>query len=99
MSPGYPASYWEESILKMKAGGINTIATYVFWNIHERVEGSFDWQGDLNLKRFLELIEKNGMYAIVRMGPFCHGEIRNGGLPDWIYGRPFGYSRCLSRLF
>lgn len=102
----YPTAYWEESILKMKAGGINTIATYVFWNIHEREEGRFDWQGNLNLKRFLELIEKNGMYAIVRLGPFCHGEIRNGGLPDWIYGRPFeirsndsGYLDYVNRLY
>jgi beta-galactosidase len=85
----YPAEYWEESIRKMKAGGITTIATYVFWNLHEREEGNFDWTGDLNLRRFLELVEKNGMYAIVRIGPFCHGEMRNGGMPDWIYGRKF----------
>ena len=85
----YPSKYWEESIQKMKAGGINTIATYIFWNIHERIEGQFDWEGNLNLRRFIELIEKNGMYAIVRMGPFCHGEMRNGGIPDWLYGRTF----------
>nr|WP_321452738.1 beta-galactosidase [uncultured Carboxylicivirga sp.] len=81
--------YWEEEILKMKAGGINTIATYVFWNLHERKEGTFDWSGDLNLRKFLELIEKHDLYAIVRVGPFCHGEMRNGGLPDWLYGRTF----------
>ncbi len=85
----YPAEYWEESIRKMKAGGITIIATYVFWNLHEREEGNFDWTSDLNLRLFLELVQKNGMYAIVRMGPFCHGEIRNGGMPDWIYGRKF----------
>jgi hypothetical protein len=101
-----PAGTWEESILKMKAGGINTVATYVFWNIHERREGSFDWQGDLNLRRFLELVEKCGLHAIVRMGPFCHGEMRNGGLPDWLYGRPFevrsndpGYLQYVDRLY
>ncbi len=101
-----PAATWEESILKMKAGGINTVATYVFWNIHERTEGSFEWQGDLNLRRFLELVEKSGMHAIVRMGPFCHGEMRNGGLPDWLYGRPFevrsndpGYLHYVDRLY
>lgn len=85
----FPSKYWEESIRKIKAGGINTIATYIFWNIHERTEGKFDWEGNLNLRRFIELIEKNGMYAIVRMGPFCHGEMRNGGIPDWLYGRTF----------
>ncbi len=85
----YPSHYWEESIKKIKAGGINVIATYVFWNLHERKEGVFDWSGNLNLRYFVELCEKNDMYLIVRMGPFCHGEIRNGGLPDWLYGRTF----------
>ncbi|MBS2099415.1 beta-galactosidase [Carboxylicivirga linearis] len=85
----FDEKYWEEEVLKMKAGGINTIATYVFWNLHERKEGIFDWTGDLNLKKFLELINKHQLYAIVRVGPFCHGEMRNGGLPDWLYGRTF----------
>lgn len=85
----YPAKYWDESIKKMKAGGINVIATYVFWNIHEREEGVFDWSGNLNLRRFAELCEKNNVFLIVRMGPFCHGEMRNGGIPDWLYGRTF----------
>lgn len=84
----YPAEYWDEAIRKMKAGGINVIATYVFWSIHERAEGVFDWSGDRNLRRFLERCAAHDMRAIVRMGPFCHGEVRNGGIPDWIYGRP-----------
>jgi len=85
----YPSQYWDESIKKMKAGGINVIATYVFWNIHERSEGQFDWTGDLNLRHFAELCAKNDIFLIVRMGPFCHGEMRNGGVPDWMYGRTF----------
>jgi len=102
----YPEAYWEESIMKMKAGGINIIATYVFWNLHERKEGSFDWSGDLNLRKFVELIGKHGLYSIVRLGPFCHGEIRNGGIPDWLYGRPFeirsndpGYLAYVDKLY
>ena len=85
----FPSDYWEEEILKMKSGGINVIATYVFWNIHERREGEFDWSGDLDLRKFVQLVKKHDLYAIIRMGPFCHGEIRNGGIPDWLYGRPF----------
>jgi hypothetical protein len=81
--------YWEEEILKMKSGGINVIATYVFWNIHETEEGVFDWTGNKDLRKFLLLCKKHNMNAIVRIGPFCHGEIRNGGIPDWMYGRPF----------
>jgi len=85
----YPYKYWEEEILKMKAGGMTVIPTYVFWNIHEEEEGVFDWTGDRNLRRFVELCAKNNVWTMVRIGPFCHGEIRNGGFPDWLYGRPF----------
>jgi len=102
----FPENYWEEQILKMKSGGINVIATYVFWNIHESKEGVFDWTGDRNLRKFLELCKKHEIFALVRIGPFCHGEIRNGGLPDWIYGRPFeirsndeGYLFYVKRLY
>src|SRR5437868_3909133 len=84
----YPHQYWEESILKMKAGGINVIATYVFWILHEPKEGQFDWEGDRNLKEFAALCAKHHMYLIVRVGPYGHGEIRNGAIPDWLYGRP-----------
>ena len=85
----YPAADWDDELRKMKAGGINVVATYVFWNLHERREGQFDWAGDLDLRRFIGLAKKAGLRAIVRVGPFAHGEIRNGGLPDWLYGRSF----------
>lgn len=84
----YPNQFWDEAIKKMKAGGINVIATYVFWNIHEETEGKFRWDGDRNLRKFIELCKKNNIYVIVRLGPFYHGEIRNGGLPDWLMGKP-----------
>lgn len=80
---------WENTILKMKAGGINTIATYVFWIHHEEVEGRFCFDGRRNLRKFVELCGRHGMYVIVRIGPFSHGEVRNGGLPDWLYGKPY----------
>jgi beta-galactosidase len=85
----YPDKYWGESLRKMKAGGINIIATYVFWNIHEEHEGIFNWEGDKDLRKFIGLCAKNDFKVIVRIGPYCHGEIRNGGLPDWLFARPF----------
>lgn len=84
----YPAEQWEEQILKIKAGGVNVIPTYVFWNIHEEVEGIYNWEGNRNLRHFIELCHKCGLQTIVRIGPFCHGEIRNGGLPDWLFAKP-----------
>jgi hypothetical protein len=84
----YPRQYWEEQLKKMKAGGISVVATYVFWNLHEFKEGVFDWSGNLDVRHFVTLCQKNGLDVIMRVGPFAHGEMRNGGLPDWLYGRP-----------
>lgn len=102
----YPKKYWDESIRKIKAGGVNVIATYVFWNLHEENENIFDWKGDKDLHYFLKLCQKNNIEAIVRIGPFCHGEIRNGGLPDWLLGRPLSirsndpaYLKYVERLY
>lgn len=82
-------SRWEDEIIKIKMCGINVIATYVFWIHHEEEEGIFDFEGSRNLRKFVELCKKHGIYVIVRIGPFDHGEVRNGGIPDWMYGKPF----------
>ena len=84
-----PREQWEEQILKLKAGGINVIATYVFWALHEPKESDSRWTGNLDLRHFLELCKKHNMWTIVRICPFCHGEMRSGSIPDWIYGRTF----------
>ncbi len=102
----YPEDCWETEIRKMKISGINIVATYIFWNHHEEIEGEFEWQGNRNLRRFVDVCARNGMNVILRVGPFCHGEVRNGGLPDWLFGRSFdvrsndeGYLRYVRRLF
>lgn len=91
-------SRWEDEIIKMKMCGINVIATYVFWIHHEEEEGVFDFSGSKNLRRFIELCQKHHMYVILRIGPFDHGEVRNGGFPDWLYGKSFE-SRKLNEGF
>ena len=80
----YPAIGWEEQILKMKAGGLNTIAVYIFWNNHEEDEGVFTWTGGRDIRRFVELCAKHGMCVFLRAGPFCNGECINGGLPQFL---------------
>jgi hypothetical protein len=80
----YPENEWREELLKMKAGGVDIVATYIFWIHHEEIEGEFDWSGRRSLRRFIETAREVGLDAIVRCGPWCHGEVRNGGLPDWI---------------
>lgn len=79
-----PRTDWEESILKMKASGVTVIATYVFWNFHEEVKGKYTWGGNKDLHHFLELCKQHGVYVWLRIGPWCHGEVRYGGLPDWL---------------
>ncbi|MCA0755422.1 beta-galactosidase [Paenibacillus sp. N4] len=79
---------WEEELLKMKAGGVHIVATYVFWNFHEEEEGVFDWSGSRNLRHFIDLCAKLEYPLILRIGPFCHGEVRNGGIPDWVFAKP-----------
>lgn len=102
----YPECQWEEEILKMKAGGVTVIPTYVFWSIHEEKEGVFNWEGNRNLRKFLSLCQKHNMWTVVRIGPFCHGEIRNGGLPDWLFVKPLeirsndaNYLKYVKRLY
>ncbi len=80
----YPESAWETEILKMKAGGVRIVATYIFWVHHEEIEGQFDWSGQRDLRRFVQLCAKHGMYVYLRIGPWNHGEVRNGGFPDWL---------------
>lgn len=82
-------SRWEDEILKMKMCKINIIATYIIWIFHEEKKGVFDWAENKNLKYFVELCKKHDMLVIIRIGPFAHAEARNGGIPDWLFGRPF----------
>jgi len=88
-----PESEWETAILKMKAGGIQTISTYVFWIHHEETQGKYDWSGNKNLNKFLSLCQKHNMYVWLRVGPWSHGEARNGGFPDWLQYGNFGKRR------
>lgn len=80
-----PQNEWREEVRKMKEGGVTMIAAYVFWNHVEEVEGVFNWSGQRNLRGFLEVCKQEEMPVVLRLGPFCHGEVRNGGIPDWMF--------------
>ncbi len=80
-----PTNEWASEVKKIKEGGVTIIATYVFWNHIEEIENQFDWSGQRNLRRFLEICKQEQMPVIVRLGPFCHGEVRCGGIPDWFF--------------
>lgn len=78
--------YWKDALLKMKASGVDIVATYCIWSLHEEKEGELSWEGNLNLHRFIELCKELGLKVHLRFGPYCNAEIKNGGLPDWIVG-------------
>jgi beta-galactosidase len=82
--PRIPRAYWEHRIKMCKSLGMNTICIYVFWNIHEQREGQFDFTGNNDIAAFCKLAKKNGMYVIVRPGPYVCAEWEMGGLPWWL---------------
>jgi len=80
----FPADGWDEQLAKMKAAGIDIVASYIIWNHHEEVEGTFTWTGDRDLRRFAQLCAKHGLKFVARIGPWSHAEVRYGGIPDWV---------------
>lgn len=79
-----PEAEWETEILKMKSAGVQIISTYLIWIHHEEIEGQWDWSGNKDLRKFVQLCQKHGMYVVPRIGPWSHAEVRNGGFPDWL---------------
>ena len=82
--PRIPRPYWEHRIKMCKALGMNAVCIYIFWNIHEQREGQFDFTGNNDVAEFCRLAQKNGMYVIVRPGPYVCAEWEMGGLPWWL---------------
>ena len=82
--PRIPRPYWEHRIQMCKSLGMNTLCIYVFWNLHEPREGQFDFTGNSDVAEFCRLAQKNGMYVIVRPGPYVCAEWEMGGLPWWL---------------
>ncbi|KAG8647141.1 beta-galactosidase 7 [Manihot esculenta] len=79
---------WPSLIKKSKEGGLNTIETYVFWNGHEPQPRQYDFSGNLDLVRFIKIIRDEGLYAILRIGPYVCAEWDYGGFPVWLHNLP-----------
>lgn len=87
--------YWKDRLLKMRAMGLNTLETYVAWNLHEPQPGEFQFTGWLDLERYIEMASELGLYVIVRPGPYICSEWEFGGLPAWLLKDPGMRLRCL----
>ena len=82
--PRIPRPYWEHRIQMCKALGMNAVCIYIFWNIHEQQENVFDFTGNNDVAEFCRIAQKNGLYVIVRPGPYVCAEWEMGGLPWWL---------------
>ncbi|MGJ8652424.1 MAG: beta-galactosidase [Opitutaceae bacterium] len=86
--PRVPKAYWRDRIRKAKAMGFNCIGTYIFWNIHEKKPGEFDFTGNLDIAEFARVCQEEGMWLIVRPGPYVCSEWDLGGMPAWLLKDP-----------
>lgn len=82
--PRIPRAYWDQRIKMCKALGMNTLCIYIFWNIHEQKMGEFNFTDNNDIRAFVKLAQQNGMYVIVRPGPYVCAEWEMGGLPWWL---------------
>jgi beta-galactosidase len=79
---------WELRIKQAKAMGLNTLSFYLFWNLCEPREGEFSFNGMTDVRRLLKLCQENGIWAILRPGPYCCAEVDYGGIPWWTAKYP-----------
>jgi hypothetical protein len=75
---------WEDTIKKMLTGGLNAVQTYSAWNLHEPQKGVYNFEGLLDIERFLTLCKKYNLYVILRPGPYICSEFEFGAFPYWL---------------
>lgn len=83
-----PRAYWRDRIRMARAMGLNTIATYVFWNVHEPKPGVYDFNGQNDLAAFIKIAQEEHMYVLLRAGPYSCAEWEFGGFPAWLLADP-----------
>src|SRR5271163_3627012 len=86
--PRIPRAYWRERFRMAKAMGLNTITTYVFWNVHEPQPGMYDFSGNNDVAEFIREAQQEGLFVILRPGPYICAEWEFGGFPAWLLRAP-----------
>lgn len=82
--PRIPHEYWRDRLHRAHAMGLNTVSAYVFWNFHERQPGVFDFSGQADIAEFVRIAQEEGLYVILRPGPYVCAEWDFGGYPSWL---------------
>lgn len=91
--------YWRDRLLKLKACGLNTVETYIPWNVHEPKEGCFNFEGPADIEAFVRLAGELGLHVILRPSPFICAEWEFGGLPAWLLADDYMQLRCLDEAY
>lgn len=91
--------YWRDRLEKLKAMGCNTVETYVAWNFHEENEGEFNFTGDRDLVKFIQIAQELGLYVIVRPSPYICAEWEFGGFPAWLLTKQGIRLRCSNKVY
>lgn len=94
-----PREYWRDRLRKARAMGLNTVSTYVFWNLHEPKPGVYDFRGQLDVAEFVREAQEEGLYVILRVGPYICSEWDLGGLPAWLLADPHAKLRSRDEGF
>ncbi|MDM8003991.1 MAG: beta-galactosidase [Bacteroidota bacterium] len=95
-----PAEYWRHRIQMAKAMGCNTISAYLFWNHHESTEGIYDFRtGNRDISRFIDIAAEEGMWVIIRPGPYVCAEWEFGGIPPYLLRTPGIKVRCMDPVY
>ncbi|KAL7096126.1 hypothetical protein ACP275_10G064100 [Erythranthe tilingii] len=98
----YPRStseMWPDLIKKAKEGGLDAIETYVFWNAHEPIRRQYDFTGNLDLIRFIKTVQDEGLYVVLRIGPYVCAEWNFGGFPVWLNNLPGVELRTVNTVY
>lgn len=94
-----PRAYWRDRLRKARAMGLNTVETYVFWNLHEPSPGQFDFSGQNDIAEFIREAQQEGLFVILRPGPYVCAEWEFGGYPAWLLRQPGMEARTSNPAF
>lgn len=94
-----PREYWQHRLKMAKAMGLNAVCVYLFWNKQEWKEGQFDWTGENDAAEFCRLAQQEGLWVLLRPGPYACAEWDGGGLPWWLMKNPSTKLRTLDPAF
>jgi beta-galactosidase len=83
-APRVPPEYWRHRLQMAKAMGLNTVCAYLFWNVQEPRPGEFNWSGSADIAQFCRIAQEEGLWVILRPGPYACAEWEMGGFPSWL---------------